>query len=678
MGRNIAAHGEQAGALLIDRAYQDGDEFQWLRELVKNGIEAGATKVQLGVHWDGSQRSDWGELPGGHHLLKGVFRAVYYDNGDGMGDQMAEYMTGLLALDSKDSLSGDLHSNKAMGARVSTLPWNKLGMVVVSWHANYPEGRLMWLHHVPSAEIGSIGHYEAATLEWDDETGTHFDEVCPADVFEEFIGDRPIWLGPQEDGSVGTGCMFLMLGDRPDHNTILGPSSTWKNASIHRYLAERFWDIPDGVEISVDVPYNTDLSSWSKYAIQRHDNKRLDGGSVKAQESKRHYNRGVLAGRSHAEQPSSKGDKSNYQTIEVPNGGTIHVYLAPEERSYGSWEQGHRPMIGYLYRGELYHKSRESRTYRQWGVGPADVRKRLWIIVEPREALNNDDPFGGVYPTGSRTSLQYVQPLDPSAGTRPEGKDLPFSEYRELFARNIPEFVKEAIFAATSSDTEDLDDELVRRIADRLSSRFETTVDARSTEGEPASDQRVDDAPGPRDPNDDEPESNDEQPDDPTERKRRTRRRRKRPADKVVPDESGSSKSKKQKDPMALPNLAWDPTGESSDGHGATWTVGEGMGTVTINQAHPVFSAVLDYWHDLFATHDHPVVDEAIWSAYGVAMTCRVAHVLTYNKKRPSPATSSQLEEGLLSGEALTASLFGLASEDKVISDRLSGRPRLK
>ena len=113
MSRAITADGRRAGALIIERSYREGDDRQFLRELVQNGIEAGATKVQLGVHWTGVNR-DWSqvELPEGHinKIFNDRYRLVYYDNGCGMGSKMADYMAGLLDLDSKDQASGDIHA----------------------------------------------------------------------------------------------------------------------------------------------------------------------------------------------------------------------------------------------------------------------------------------------------------------------------------------------------------------------------------------------------------------------------------------------------------------------------------------------------------------------------------------------------------------------------------------
>lgn len=58
MARAISADGARAGAVLIERSYREGEDTQFLRELVQNGVEAGATRIQLGIHWP-SVAADW-------------------------------------------------------------------------------------------------------------------------------------------------------------------------------------------------------------------------------------------------------------------------------------------------------------------------------------------------------------------------------------------------------------------------------------------------------------------------------------------------------------------------------------------------------------------------------------------------------------------------------------------
>ncbi|MGY2061604.1 hypothetical protein ACW9HQ_42595, partial [Nocardia gipuzkoensis] len=218
--------------MLIERSYREGDDTQFLRELVQNGLEAGATKIQLGIHWP-SAAPDW-KVEGAPEdytftIYPKRYRLVYYDNGHGMGESMLTYMTRLLDLDSKGQASGDLHGNFAMGVRVSTLPWNKAGVIVASWTHECPVGQLIWLRYVADS-TEALGYYEAATLEWENPDGTvKRAEVAPADLFEEFISGRPEWLGypTRGGGPVGTGTMFLFLGNTGQEHTFLGPDGNW-------------------------------------------------------------------------------------------------------------------------------------------------------------------------------------------------------------------------------------------------------------------------------------------------------------------------------------------------------------------------------------------------------------------------------------------------------------------
>ena len=58
---------------------------------------------------------------------------------------------------------GDAHENFGVGSKTSTLPWNRAGVVVVSWTPQDPEGSLVWLLRDPVS-----GEYGARKFEVDD------------------------------------------------------------------------------------------------------------------------------------------------------------------------------------------------------------------------------------------------------------------------------------------------------------------------------------------------------------------------------------------------------------------------------------------------------------------------------------------------------------------------------
>ena len=103
---------------LVERAYRESGELQYLRELVVNSIEAGATRIEFGPEWNAVK---------GH----GVYRLMVADDGNGMGpDELLRFLN---TFGGGGKPIGDLHENFGVGAKTSLLPWNHEGVVVLSW-----------------------------------------------------------------------------------------------------------------------------------------------------------------------------------------------------------------------------------------------------------------------------------------------------------------------------------------------------------------------------------------------------------------------------------------------------------------------------------------------------------------------------------------------------------------
>ena len=65
---------------LTERAYREGSELQYVRELFKNALEAGATRIEFGPEWRAVERD-------------GVYRLMVADNGKGMGpDELLKFL----------------------------------------------------------------------------------------------------------------------------------------------------------------------------------------------------------------------------------------------------------------------------------------------------------------------------------------------------------------------------------------------------------------------------------------------------------------------------------------------------------------------------------------------------------------------------------------------------------
>jgi hypothetical protein len=658
--------------VLIERSYREGDNTQFLRELVQNGIEAGATKIQLGIHW-ASAAPDWelqGDPPDGYtfKILPKRYRMAYYDNARGMGDRMVDYMAGLLDLDSKNQSSGDLHGNFAMGARVSTLPWNKAGVIVASWTNEYPEGRLMWLRYVPD-KSDSLGFYEAATLRWDDESGSPMaSEVAPADLFPEFVDDRPEWLGRPlgDDGDISTGTMFLFLGNTGQEHTFLGPEGNWSSHTGPNYLTHRYYQHPPNLDLRYEDPRSSDVDSWAGRRRDRFGRTALDGSAPGPDD--RVFNEPVRPTGPLMAGAFSRRGKSDSATIQLPDGGRIIVNMLPEGAGSGGGGRrlAERPGIGVLYKDEIYHRRDSARDYQRFAISSSKVYRRLSIIIEPRCATSTDDPLGGVFPTSSRTSLNYVQPRDGA----PTGRDLPWNIWEQAFIDNMPKFVVNAIEAAIPDDHTDVDQDIIDKVAQPYMAMFKQMVWFPKANGSVPGTPNGSGSGGTS----------------------KGKRKRTKGGGSGGPGAGGGSGSNgggtpggsengaETKVAAAIPECHFDA--ESFDDEevrnkpriGVKYLPGKTgkLGTVMMDPRFPLIEDVTQYWIERTAPPQHEEARKAVQIVYKTAMACRVGQILSLAKE--SGLTEAEIRTTFMTNSALTASLFGLASEHTVIKQRLSGR----
>jgi hypothetical protein len=102
----------------IERTYRESGQFQWVRELFTNADQAGATRVEFGVEWQAVENL-------------GVYRRMIADNGKGMtAAQLVEFFN---TFGGGGKPIGGAHENFGVGSKTSLLPWNRYGMVVISW-----------------------------------------------------------------------------------------------------------------------------------------------------------------------------------------------------------------------------------------------------------------------------------------------------------------------------------------------------------------------------------------------------------------------------------------------------------------------------------------------------------------------------------------------------------------
>ncbi|UJH91678.1 ATP-binding protein [Antarcticibacterium sp. 1MA-6-2] len=312
---------------LIDRAYREGSEMQFVRELYKNSIEAGATQIEFGPEWQGVEK-------------QGVYRFMVADNGKGMN--ASEMETFLNTFGSGGKPVGGAHENYGIGAKTSTLPWNYKGVVVLSWTENDPVGSMLWLCKNPST-----GEYGAKIIQTDD--GEYNTVVSPYNDKEFGINwgkIKPSWL--QISGTI-----VICLGNTGKENTFIekGRGESFSLQGISAYLNKRIWEIPENVEIFVQELRSKKKEKMPK-SIEEASRSSLFN---KGKKDNRWNRRRVKGAKQHLIFPGhKKGEMGATGKITAKDGTELKWYLWKGERPNIHSNAHEKGYIAALYDNELY------------------------------------------------------------------------------------------------------------------------------------------------------------------------------------------------------------------------------------------------------------------------------------------------------------------------------------
>jgi len=423
--------------------------------------------------------------------------------------------------------------------------------------------------------------------------------------------------------------------------------------------------VSDGPMDLVVVP------GWISHVDLRRDRfnrSTLDGSEPQA--SDRVFNEAVRPTGSLMAGTYSQKGKSESAVIPLADGGRIHVNLLHPDavQKGGGRRLAERPGISVLYRDELYHRRDAPRDYQKFAISSAKVYRRLSIIIEPRCATGTHDPDGGVFPTSSRTSLNYVQP----ATSTTTGRDLPWGIWEQTFIDNMPKFVVDAIEASIPDDHADVDQDIVDKVAQPFMDMFKRVIWYPKENGAIAGNTS---GPSPFGAH-------------------HGHRRRSHPSDgggsydgqgsgsRATGKEGGTEGGALRKMPAAIPECHFDADSFAEEEQKARPRIGVKyipgktghLGKVVIDPRFPLIEDVNKYWIDHTAPPQHEDARKAVQVVYATAMACRVGQILSLADE--SGLTEAEIRGHFMSNEALTASLFGLASEHSVIKSRLSGRLR--
>ncbi|MGH2994834.1 MAG: hypothetical protein ACRDM9_00820, partial [Gaiellaceae bacterium] len=225
----------------IERTYREGGTYQWVRETLVNAIEADAKRIEYCVEWQAVENL-------------GVYRRVVADNGQGMtGPELVEFFN---TFGGGGKPIGGLHENFGVGAKTSLLPWNRCGLVVISWVDGEPS--MIWVRY--DAETGEYGLRLEETE--DPDTGLFsLDEVYRPYADEEHGCN---WEAVKPDWIEDHGTIIVLLGNEPTDDTVLGDPDRAEQdiKGISSYLNRRLWRVPEGVQIADDELRTQDRLQW--------------------------------------------------------------------------------------------------------------------------------------------------------------------------------------------------------------------------------------------------------------------------------------------------------------------------------------------------------------------------------------------------------------------------------
>jgi len=613
---------------LIERTYRESGTFQWVRETLRNALESGATRLEFGIEWQAVEES-------------GVYRRVIADDGCGMPyDRLQEFFN---TFGGGGKPIGGLHENFGVGAKTSLLPWNQYGLVVISWVGG--DASMIWVQRDPVT-----GEYGLRLFAAVDENGQESLEAVVEPFNDPDHGCN--WAAVKPDWVTDHGTVLVLLGNTQTDDTVLGDPNRAEAdiKGISSFLNRRTWQLPEGVEVTVEELRTVDRGNWPRSEKQAHT-------QPKAGYDRRTNLRGIEGARYFVEYPPgfSKGHLQDQGTVTLSHGTEIDWFLWEGERPAVQSYAAISGFIAALYQDELYDVSAHHSTYRSFGISETAVRLRVWLIVRPPLA---DDEGGkrGVYPRTDRNSLLL-------RGGPNAGSPLPFNDWGGEFADAMPDPIRAALRALRAGSEGGIDDPAWReRLAERFGSRWRVTKLRVATGGTETVT----------------PTQNGGRPRTTTTIRKKKRTRGSHRAGGAVGaltmgSQTGQMPASKVKVGGGIPRYKTVGRDQVGPGMMAAWMPNDPdypEGVVLINTDHAVLEAQILYWQSQYADHHADSIRQDVVGAYGEIAVAKVAHSEFLRNLLPSDTIDNELR----SEAALTMALLGLMAEEAVISTRVGGK----
>lgn len=430
------ARNPRAAALLVERTFNEGRSDQYKRELVWNAVQAGAHNIlATAIRLDGEGADEWG------------VKAAFVDDGCGMADtKIVDYIGELF--NGASALGSD--GNFQMGARVSTLPFNRAGIIVASWTEGDSEGTL--LH-----------------IRYDEDSQTYGVEPQRVGEAWEATGVPPAYMRHPVIERAGHGTVFILLGGSLTDHTVgeitRDPRTGHFTYPTTRYTRDdwlyynaKFWALPGDVKLSA-MWAPADLNDWTA---------QIPPGCYydQAEEGPRRFTYRSYVGV--ADRIARYAEASGTVSVTSVRGhrATVHWGLFPEKKFVRTTAAGGGAsdetdygiplgLFGERMRDELYAVRGRGQTYapmEHYGISRRELRDRLVLIVEPEPPSTS---FIGATPSSARDRLLIAN------------DGLPHDEWGAVFAEQMPEPIRARLRELNGENSKDAADRQ-RRLQDRL------------------------------------------------------------------------------------------------------------------------------------------------------------------------------------------------------------------
>ena len=446
---------------LIQRSYgQIKDPNQWVREVLENSRESKANRVEFGVEWQGVEK-------------EGVYRRKISDNGEGMSaDQLFDYFktVGESGKDTKFSISDEdssKHGNFGIGCRIALLPWNKEGVVYISYKDG--KGSMLWMFFDRETQVYSLKKWmdevDGPTEVIDVNSVTWSKALDSVSYGIDWSEVAPEWVR----NSSGT-CIVLFGNNRKCDSFIQGSSTLDEKTgpkAVTQYINTRFFDLK-GIEVK-----SVEFNFKEKEKLPKTEHGKEDGFSslIKG-----------LDRTARGTRRDCKGAKYYFGSEEDVKSGE---FLIDNERVKIIWfyndgkllkNKPYSSGIGYIalkYKNELFKMGNTSSEiltgFRNFGLSIAKVRECVTILVEPNLYSSSTD--WGVHPSSERSGLFFT-------GNGFKSITPPVDDWGHLFVDRMPDKIRDAIIKNTASIAEDgtSDDHNAKKLMGKFGLRWKNSV----------------------------------------------------------------------------------------------------------------------------------------------------------------------------------------------------------